>query len=69
MLRCSKRRFFNNITNADKKTFWKSVKVLNKNRVTIPSLNLDDIAAVSDDEKANMLSNFFARCWNSLNLH
>ena len=61
MLSYSKKRFFQNLANADKKSFWKSVKVLN----TIPSLNLDRTSAVHDIDKANMLNNVFARCWIS----
>ena len=40
LLRRSKNRYFNDLANTDKKSFWKSVKTLNKNRVNIPSLKL-----------------------------
>ena len=65
LLRRSKNRFFNDLANTDKKSFWKSVKTLNKNRVNIPSLKLGGNAAVCDTDKANMLNAFFARCWNT----
>ena len=55
-----KQKFISNIAHADTKTFWKSVKLLNKNRDTIPPLQCsDDIFAASDRDKANMLNDFF----------
>ena len=42
------------------------MKLLNKNRDTIPPLQCsDDIFAASDRDKANMLNDFFATCWNT----
>ena len=61
IIRSSKKKFFSNLANVDKKYFWKSVKVLNKNRDTIPSLHLHGTSAVHDSDKANMLNQFFAR--------
>ena len=37
-LRNGKFQYFNSLTNADHKSFWKCVKTLNKNRETIPTL-------------------------------
>ena len=66
LLRHSKQKFISNIAYADTKTFWKSVKLLNKNRDTIPPLQCsNDTFAASDRDKANMLNDFFATCWNT----
>ena len=64
LLRYSKKRFFNNLANSDKKSFWKSVKVLNKNCDTIPSLTMNNTTAEDDVDKANMLNTSFRKCWN-----
>ena len=58
-------RYFNSLTNADHKSFWKCVKTLNKNRETIPTLQQGDLIASTDKEKADMLNIFFASCWNT----
>ena len=34
----------------NKKTFWKSVKLLAKNRDSVPTLKFDDCSAVNDEE-------------------
>ena len=42
------------------------MKLLNKNRDTIPPLQCsDDTFAASDGDKVNMLNYFFATCWNT----
>ena len=55
-----------NLHSASNKTFWKTMKLLKKNQVTIPSLQHDNIEAKSDKEKTDMLSNFFSKCWNDM---
>ena len=63
LLRHSKQQFIYNIAYTNAKTFWKSVKVLNKNRDSIPPLQCaDGKFAVSDRDKANMLNKFFTTC-------
>ena len=64
LLRWSKKRFFNNLAKSNKKSFWKSVKVLNKSCYTIPSLTMNNTTAEDDADKANMLSTFFRKSWN-----
>ena len=41
------------------------MKLLNKNRATIPTLEHDNRTAASDLDKATLLKKFFASCWNS----
>ena len=64
LLQYSKKRLFNHLAKSDKKSFWKSVKVLNKNRDTIPSLTMNNTTAEDDADKANMLNTSFRKCWN-----
>ena len=65
LLRNSKQQYFNTFTSADKKAFWKSIKLLNKNRENIPTLKSGDSVVASNKDKANLLKNFFAKCRNS----
>ena len=44
--------------------FWKTVKLLNHVQVSIPVLHAEGVSAVTDREKADMLNNYFAKCWN-----
>ena len=46
--------------------FWKSIKLLNKKRQTIPTLHCDDQIISDDKQKAEILNTFFAGCWNSV---
>ena len=65
MLRQERMKYFNALSGASNKTFWKAMKCLYKQRNVIPVLQEDNITAVSDKEKANMLNTFFSRCWNN----
>ena len=65
MLRQERMKYFNALSGASNKTFWKAMKCLYKQRNVIPVLQEDNITAVSDMEKANMLNTFFSRCWNN----
>ena len=58
MLRQERMKYFNALSGASNKTFWKAMKGLSV-------LQEDNITAVSDKEKANMLNTFFSRCWNN----
>ena len=65
LLRNKKQQYFNSIMTTDSKTFWKTIKMLNRNRETIPALHSGDYTASNDKEKADLLNTFFASCWNS----
>ena len=62
LLRNGKQQYFNTLTSANEKAFWKSVKLLNKNGENIPTLKSGDSVVASDKDKANLLN---AKCWNS----
>ena len=64
MLRSAKQRYFNSLTSANSKQFWKTVKLVNKQQETIPVLSQDNINAITDKEKSNMLNSYFSKCWN-----
>ena len=64
MLRSAKQRYFNSLTSANSKQFWKTVKLVNKQQETIPVLSQDNIKAITDKEKSNMLNSYFSKCWN-----
>ena len=66
MLRQSKQAFFaNNLSISNKKLFWKTMKYLRKGQSTIPTLSCNGQEANNDIDKANMLNNFFADCFNT----
>ena len=58
MLRCAKQNYFRKLNPRDPMTFWKTVKLVNKNNQLIPTLSHDGRIADSDGEKANMLNTF-----------
>ena len=60
-----KQLYFSNLMCTNKKNFWKSVKLLTKNRDSLPTLKLDDCSAVNDEDKANRLNTVFAKFWNT----
>ena len=64
LMRKEKQKYFSNLTGANTKKFWKAVKHLNKNKQSIPTLEQDNVYAESDVDKADMLNDFFAKCWN-----
>ena len=65
MLQDAKQQYFNSLPSSSSKKFWKTVKLLSKKEVSIPTLNADDgITAVTDGEKSSMLNYYFSRCWN-----
>ena len=65
MLRNAKIAFFNKPNTADKKQFWKTMKYLRKEQNTIPVLSHNGSSAHNDNDKANMLNNFFLQCFNT----
>ena len=65
MLQDAKQQYFNSLSSSSSKKFWKTVKLVSKKEVSIPTLNADDgITAVTDEEKSSMLNYYFSRCWN-----
>ena len=56
--------YFNSLTSANSKQFWKTVKLVNKQQETIPVLSQDNINAITDKEKSNMLNSYFSKRWN-----
>ena len=65
LMRIKKDEYFRRLSGSTNKEFWKSMKLLNKNRATIPTLERDNCTAASDLDKATLLNTFFASCWNS----
>ena len=55
---------FDSLSTASNKQFWKTVKLLNKQQVLIPTLKQDGVSADTDEEKSNMLNEYFSECWN-----
>ena len=66
MLRDSKQAFFNeHLNKADVKTFWKTVRVLNRDYSScIPTLSDSVKTADSSLDKATILNNYFYTCFN-----
>jgi len=67
ILRASKHAFFNqHLNNADAKTFWKTVRFLNGNYSSIPTLLDSERSATvkSSSAKADCLNSFFYSCFN-----
>ncbi len=64
MLRAAKKNYFNSLTSANSKQFWKTVKLVSKQQESIPALTHDNVNAVTDEEKSNMLNRYFSTCWN-----
>ena len=60
MVRRSKQSYFNDhLNNADVKTFWKTVRLLNCNTSSIPTLTDGNHSAETSMAKATTLNNFF----------
>ena len=65
MLQDAKQQYFNSLSSSSSKKFWKTVKLLRKKGVSIPTLNADNgITAVTDEEKSSMLNYYFSRYCN-----
>ena len=67
MLRKEKQDYFDKyVNNVSTKQFWKTMKYLRKDAVSIPTLiDNDHNKAIEDQDKANMLSSFFSKCFYS----
>ena len=65
MLQDAKQQYFNSLSSSSSNVLGKTVKLLSKKEVSIPTLNADDrMTAVTDEEKSSMLNYYFSRCWN-----
>ena len=65
MIRVSKQNFFDQrLNSAEEKTFWKTVKLLNQNHSSIPTLQFNGTVAETAVGKANALNSFFFNCFN-----
>ena len=57
--------FFRTLNTSDQKLFWKTVHLLTSNSPSVPTLIHDTGKAVSGKEKAELLSEFFGKCFTS----
>jgi len=65
ILRTAKQNYFNVLTSANSKQFWKTAKLVNIQQQSIPTLNqgnVDDVILMR--KKSNMLNSYFSKCWN-----
>ena len=66
MLRNGKKLFFQNLNPHNNKQFWKAMKYLHKQTSSIPNLSYNNAVSSMDQEKANMLNDYFSKCFNRL---
>ena len=59
MLWSGKQKYFDSLSTAGNKQFCKTVKLLNKQQVSIPTLNQDGVSADTDKEKSDILNEYF----------
>ena len=59
VLRTAKQKYFDSLTSANSKQFWKTVKLVNKQEGSIPTLSQDNVNAGTDEEISNMLNTYF----------
>ena len=64
MLRNGKKLFFQNLNPHNNKQFWKAMKYLRKQSSSIPNLSYNNVVSTMDQEKANMLNDYFSKCFN-----
>ena len=65
LLRNSKQESFDTLEYADSKTFWKTIRLLNNKRTSIPLLQHNGKTAESASSKATVLNNYFYGCFNN----
>ena len=65
-LRSTKHSYLALLNPWDPKPFWKTVKILNKNQNSIPTLSQGDNVASTSIDKANRLNEFFCSCFNTV---
>ena len=61
----SRATYFKNINPANKKQFWKTIKYINKQRSTIPTLSVSNVSASTDSTKATLLNDYFSSRFNT----
>ena len=66
LLRLNKKRFFKRLGSAPMKEFWKAIKLMNKQKSTIPTLNKNGVKAESSYDKAVLLNSYFHQCFNTM---
>ena len=64
LLRKSKQDFFQQLNTRDAKTFWKTVRILNRQESSIPALEVNNTIIDTGLDKARALNNFFYSCFN-----
>ena len=64
-MRKAKSTFFKKLNPKNPKEFWRAVKFLNKKQSSIPTLSDDSREASTGSEKANLLNDYFSKCFNS----
>ena len=65
MIRKSRATYFKTLNPSNKKQFWKAIKLLTKQKSTIPTLSQNGVSASTDLTKATMLNEHFSSCFNS----
>ena len=65
LLRESKKTYFSKLNHANVKEFWKTMKLLNHDSSTLPTLQDKGISIDSNIDKANVLNRFFYSCFNN----
>ena len=63
-MHCAKAEYFRKLNPSNSKQFWKSLKYLNKQSSSIPTLNHNGSEYCTDPEKANVLNSYFNKCFN-----
>ena len=63
-LRKAKKAFFGSLNPKNSKKFWKTMKYLNKQQCSIPTLRHGDANVQTDTGKADLLNSFFSSCFN-----
>ena len=65
ILKSARRDFFRNLDTSDQKLFWKTVNQLTHHSSSVPVLTHDTGRASTSQEKADVLSEFFKKCFNN----
>ena len=64
MLRLSKSKYFRGLKAQGSKAFWKSIKLLNNQDCSIPTLTSNGVSVSDNCVKATLLNSFFYTCFN-----
>ena len=65
MLRLSKSKLFQRLRSLNYKEFWKSIKLLNKQESSVPTLFSNGTEVSDNREKAVLLNTYFYECFNN----